>query len=287
MTFTTQHSTERKLARVITLPAPTRGQFGPDHTVIPVITPEQWYDADPFILLMDDRVDGKLIGGPHPHAGFETVTYLVDGAIASESGVGRLAPGDVEWTTAGKGIVHGSATPIEGRMRLLQLWLTLPKADRWTDPDHQLVPAAQVPVRRAPGAELRLYSGQTGTLRSPTRNRVPITMVDIRLDPGAAIDQTLPLGYNGFCYVLRGQAQIGADATPLTTGQVGWLDHPAGDGEGTLRFANAGATPLQVLLYAGQRQNVPIVSHGPFIGDSRDDIVRSFESYRAGTFRHY
>ena len=280
-------TTDRSLARVITLPPPGPGQFGPDHQVVEVITNDQWPDADPFILLMDDRLDGKLIGGPHPHAGFETVSFLVHGDMGSESGLGRLAPGDVEWTTAGKGIIHGSASQIEGRMRLLQLWLTLPKKERWAEPDDQIIPRSEVPVRREPGAEVRLYSGTTGPLRSPTRNHVPVTLVDVRLDPGASIDQALPLSYNGFLYVLEGSARVGARETSLGVGQVGWLDRPAGDGSGTLRISNPGREALRVLLYAGERQNVPITSYGPFIGDTREDIIRSYELYRAGTFRRY
>jgi redox-sensitive bicupin YhaK (pirin superfamily) len=277
---------ERKLARVITLPEPSPGQFGPAHRAVEVITPGQWADNDPFILLMDDRLDGELIGGPHPHAGFETVSFLVDGEMASESGHGRLAPGDVEWTTAGKGIVHGS-TGIRGRMRLLQLWVTLPKKDRWTDPDHQLVPAASALVRREPGAEIRLYSGASGPLQSPTRNRVPMTLVDVHLDGGASIEQALPTSHNGFFYVLEGTAQLGADATSLVPGQIGWLDRPQIAGESTIRIASAGAGKLRVLLYSGERQNVPIVSYGPFIGDTRQDIVRSIERYQSGVFQHY
>ena len=293
----------RELARVVTLPPLKPGQFGPDHRVVEVITADQWRSADPFILLMDDRIDGKLIGGPHPHAGFETVTFLVDGHLHAEGGSGRLAPGDVEWTTTGSGIVHGSSAPIEGRLRVLQLWVTLPRSDRWTEPDNQLVPAAGAPLRQAPGAEVRLYSGRSGTLRSPTRNRVPITLADIRLQPGAAIDQAVSLSHNGFLYPLRGEARIGAEATPLRTGQIGWLDRPAQSGEqageqggeqdgeqdseGTLLIANAGPEPLRILFYSGQRQDVPIVSHGPFIGDSRQDIIQAFDRYRAGTFRRY
>ena len=277
---------QRKLARVINLPPPKTGQFGPAHKVVEVIRPDQWADADPFILLMDDRLEGKLIGGPHPHAGFETVSLLLQGDIGSESGTGWLKPGDAEWTTAGKGIIHGSSG-IEGSMRLLQLWVTLPKKDRWTDPDHQMIPLADVPVRESPGAKIMLYSGTTGTLRSPTRNRVPITLVDVHLEPGAAIDQEVPRSYNGFLYVLEGEARVGADERPLTTSQVGWLDRPEGEGAGALRIANEGHEKLRVLLYSGERQNVPITSYGPFIGDTREDIVRSIEGYQAGLFRRY
>ncbi|HEY0253396.1 MAG TPA: pirin family protein, partial [Kofleriaceae bacterium] len=183
---------ERKIARRVQLPAPKRGQFGPDHQVVEVLTPERWAEQDPFILLMDDRLDGTLRAGPHPHAGFETVTFPLAGGMESEGGEGRLAPGDVEWTTAGSGIVHGPESTVKGRFRILQLWLTLPKQARWTEPDNQIVRGADVPVRREPGALVRLYSGATGDLVSPTRNRVPVTLVDIRLEPGASVEQRLP-----------------------------------------------------------------------------------------------
>jgi redox-sensitive bicupin YhaK (pirin superfamily) len=276
---------ERTLRLVRTLPPPSRGQFGHDHAAIEVIRPHEWEDADPFILLMDDRLDGRLAAGPHPHAGFETVSFLVEGSIGAENQEGGvLAPGDVEWTTAGSGIVHGPDRPVEGRFRLLQLWLTLPKADRWTEPDHQLVRSDNAPVRREPGAEVRLYSGTTGTLRSTTRNRVPVTLVDFRVEPGAEVAQQIPASYNGFLYVLEGEARIGKAAQRLASGQVGWLDRASGADATSIKIANMDGQPLRVLLYAGQRQNTPIAWYGPFIGDTRADIARSFERYQAGTF---
>jgi quercetin 2,3-dioxygenase len=287
----------RSLARVIQLPPPARGQFGPNHTVVEVLKPDAWIDQDPFILLMDDRLDGRLVAGPHPHAGFETVTFPLEGGMQSESGAGRLRPGDVEWTTAGSGIVHGPEHPIEGRFRILQLWLTLPKRDRWTAPDNQIVPGDAVPIRREAGVEIRLYSGSTGTLASPTRNRVPVTLLDVRLEPGARVEQNLPTTYNGFLYVLSGEARVGEPPVTLRPTQVGWLDRPMGAGEAerrdpatgdsVLTIANDGPAPMRLLLYAGERQGVPLVSYGPFIGDTRDDIVRSFERYKTGTFQRY
>lgn len=278
---------QRSLARVVQLPPAAPGQFGADHTVVEVIKPQSWAEQDPFILLMDDRVDGLLRAGPHPHAGFETVTFPVEGGMESEGGAGRLRPGDVEWTTAGSGIVHGPARPISGRFRILQLWLTLPAAKRWTEPDNQIIPWDGAPVRREPGAEVRLYSGTSGELSSPTRNRVPVTLVDVRLEPGARVEQALPNDHNGFLYVLEGEARIGAERTPLGLSQVGWLDRPSPEGVGTLTLMNEGPEPLRLLLYAGQRQNVPIVSYGPFIGGSKEDIVASIERYQTGTFRRY
>lgn len=278
---------ERSLSRIRTLPPASRGQFGPNHTAIEAITPHEWVDADPFILLMDDRAHGRLDAGPHPHAGFETVSFLVDGSIPSENGAGgRLAPGDVEWTTTGSGIVHGPDKPIDGRFRLLQLWLNLPSAQRWTSPDHQFIRRDEALVRREPGVEVHLYSGTTGTLTSPTRNRVPVTLVDVRVDPGASVDQALPATYNGFLYVLDGEARIGPTAQALAVQQIGWLDRPAQpDAQTSLRIANAGSSPLRVLLYAGERQQSPLASYGPFIGETRQDIARSIERYQAGTFQ--
>ncbi len=277
----------RTLARVIQLPPPARGQFGPDHTVIEVLEAEAWADQDPFILLMDDRLDGRLVAGPHPHAGFETVTFQLDGEMASESGAARLRPGDVEWTTAGSGIVHGPEHEVTGRFRLLQLWLNLPSRLRWTEPDNQIIPGDAVPVRRERGVEVRLYSGSTAGLTSPTRNRVPVTLLDVRLQPGASVEQVLPTSFNAFLYVLAGQAQVGAAGAPLVPGQVGWLDRPTAGGDSLLVLANQGTEPVRLLLYAGERQNVPLATYGPFVGESREDIVRSIKRFQTGTFRRY
>lgn len=281
-------STARQLSRVSQLPPPHPGQFGPAHTVVEVITPRQWADADPFILLMDDRVDGVMAAGPHPHAGFETVSFLVEGSMAAEGdGEKALSPGDVEWTTAGSGMIHGEVPTGPIRMRLLQLWLTLPKKDRWTAPDQQLIPKEDALVRSEPGATARLYSGRSGSLTSTTRNRVPVNLVDVRLEPGASIEQEIPNSHNGFLYVLEGEARIGTLQTALTTSQVGWLDRPANPGDGTLLIAQSGEKPLRVLVYTGERQNDPIVWYGPFVGDSPEDINRSFEGYRAGAFKRF
>jgi quercetin 2,3-dioxygenase len=277
----------RSLARTIQLPPPAQGQFGADHTVVDVLNPDAWADQDPFITLMDDRIDGLLRAGPHPHAGFETVTFPLEGDMESEAGLGRLQPGDVEWTTAGSGIIHGPDRPIKGRFRLLQLWVTLPRGERWTAPDHQIIKRDSAPVRREAGVEIRLYSGSTGDLISTTKNRVPITVLDVRLENGAMVEQALPTTYNAFLYVLEGEARIGEARTPLRPTQVGWLDRPPLGDRSVVTMANEGPQPMRLLFYAGERQNIPIVSHGPFIGDTPEDIARSFERYRAGTFRRY
>jgi quercetin 2,3-dioxygenase len=191
--------------------------------------------------------------------------------------------------TTGRGIIHGENVMTKGKVRLLQLWLTLPKDQRWTTPGFQTIQADAVPVRREAGVEVRIYSGASGSLRSTTRNHVPVTMTEIKMDPHTSIDQELPTSYNGFAYLINGSVQVG-DAV-LNKGQVGWLDRPLNrpndwpydEGRSVLHVVS-GEDGARLVLYAGQPQGDTIVSHGPFIGDSKEDIVRLYTEYRAGEF---
>jgi redox-sensitive bicupin YhaK (pirin superfamily) len=277
--------TQRRIARTVTTPPLAPGFVGPGHLAAQVVSPEDFALNDPFIMLADDHLDigDRPVGGPHPHAGFETVTLLLEGAIYDRDEGGVIKAGEVQWMTAGRGIIHGENVATKGRVRLHQLWLTLPKSQRWTKPGFQNIHADSIPVRRANGVEVRLYSGASGDQHSPTRNHVPVTLAEITLDAKASFEQDVPTSYNGFVYVVSGSAQIGAGATPLNTGQVGWVDRPEGEGISLLRMV-AGDEGVRLVLYAGQPQGDPIVSQGPFIGDSREDIVRLHNEYRAGRF---
>jgi redox-sensitive bicupin YhaK (pirin superfamily) len=195
-----------------------------------------------------------------------------------------IKAGEVQWMTAGRGIIHGENVAARGEVRLLQLWLTLPKRDRWTTPAFRDINTDAIPVRREKGVEVRVYSGTSGALRSSTRNHVPVTMVEITMAPHAEIGQEIPSSYNGFAYVIRGSIRIGEDAALLNAGQVGWLDRPEGEAVSTLRVA-AEEEGARLVLYSGQPQGDPVVSHGPFIGDSQDDIRRLYAEYRAGRFQ--
>jgi redox-sensitive bicupin YhaK (pirin superfamily) len=238
---------------------------------------------DPFILLMDDHLDigNRPVGSPHPHAGFETVTLILDGAIYDRDEGGTLNAGEVQWMTAGGGIIHSEDVRTKGQVRLLQLWLTLPKNKRWTAPGFQAIHVDSVPVRHEHGTEIRVYSGSSGGLQSGTRNHVPVTMVEIKLEPYASSEQEVPASYNGFAFVIDGSVQIGK--TVLNRGQVGWLDRPSDNGTSVVRVVGS-ESGARLILYAGQPQGDPIVSYGPFIGDSKQDIARLFAEYQAGKF---
>ena len=276
---------QRHIARVVTLPQPETGFMGAGHTAVPVVTPGDFGRTDPFILLMDDRVesrDGRL-GEAHPHAGFETVTFMLEGAV-SDRDEGELEAGDALWMTAGSGVIHNEDVVSRGRVRLLQLWLTLPKGERWAPPSVQRIPLAGVPVRREGGATVRLYSGHSGDLESPTSNHVPVTMADIGLEPGAAIAQELPTPYSAFLYVIEGSLRVGGpEGQALVAGQVGWLDRPTGHGTSELRLVG-GDQGGRAVLYAGQPTRDWIASHGPFVADREEDLVRLYQEYRDGRF---
>jgi quercetin 2,3-dioxygenase len=274
---------QRGVSRVVNVPPLGPGFVGPGHVAAPVLSAEEFEINDPFILLMDDHLDigSRAVGGPHPHAGFETVTLILDGTIYDREEGGTLKSGEVQWMTAGSGIIHNEDVRTNGKVRLLQLWLTLPKHERWTAPGYQIIHGNSVPVRRQPGAEIRIYSGSSGTLHSATRNHVTVTMVEFNLEPRASVDREIAASYNGFAFVIDGSVQIGE--TVLKTGQVGWLDRPNENGATALRVV-AGESGARLILYAGQPQGDPIVSYGPFIGGSKQDIDRLFAEYRAGRF---
>lgn len=276
-------SQQRGISRVVDVPPAAPGFVGPGHLAAPVVSPENFELTDPFILLMDDHLDigNRPVGGPHPHAGFETVTLILDGAIYDRDEGGALNAGEVQWMTAGSGVIHNEDVKTKGKMRLLQLWLTLPKKERWTEPGFQVFHSDSIPVRHESGAEIRVYSGSSGSLRSGTRNYVPVTMVEINLERGASAEQEVPVSYNGFAFVIGGSVRIGE--TMLNTGQVGWLDRPT-DNDASVVCVVAGESGARLILYAGQPQGDPIVSYGPFIGDTKQDIARLFAEYQAGEF---
>lgn len=275
----------RGIGRVVTTPPAAPGFMGVGHTAVPVVAPGEFELSDPFILLMDDRMElppGHKAGEAHPHAGFETVTFVVEGEIRDRD-EGTLRTGDVLWMTAGSGVIHNEDSEPLGRSRILQLWLKLPSNDRWVAPRFAYVARESAPVRNEPGVKARVYSGRSGAAQSATHNYVPVTMVDIGLDAHAQFDQELPASYNGFVYVLAGDVVAGGQGrVHLNTGQVGWLEVVDADAAPSALRLIAGEHGARVVLYAGEPQRVPIVIHGPFVGESRADLLRISREYVAG-----
>lgn len=275
---------KRKLVSVQTPPAQP-GFLGRGHTARPVIM-RGFADSDPFILLMDDVLDKKddePVGGPHPHAGFETVSLLLEGEIGD--GAHKMQPGDFQMMTAGSGVIHTETIDKKAKMRLLQLWLTLPKASRWASPRLQDLSANDAPTLSKDGLHFKLYSGSLAGLTSPIENYVPVIIADITVDANKSATLPIPASFNTFIYVLEGAAVIGDDERSIGINQVGWLDRYASS-EGSELTVKAAGEGVRFVLYAGEPQGEAIVSHGPFIGDTQDDIRRLYHEFHQGKMRH-
>ena len=271
----------RDVARVVDTPAPEPGFIGEGHTAVRVVDPKDFVQNDPFIALMDDRIDltaGRRAGEAHPHAGFEIATFLVDGELRDRD-EGTLHKGDVMWTTAGSGVVHNEDSEPVGPTRILQLWMTTPSDKRWVEPRFAHMPSETIPERKGPGTRVRVLSGRSGDVEAPSNTNLPLTMLDIHMAARSSFNQDLPVDYNGFIYVIDGQMTV--SGTTLTKGQVGWFGEPSGDDAGTISVA-AGPIGGRAVLYGGAPQGVPIVMHGPFVGETRSDLMRISRDYMEG-----
>jgi len=276
---------QRKITRILN-PKPSQGFLGRGHTAVPVIGGNTFEQTDPFILLMDDQLDlpgDSTVGGAHPHAGFETVTLVLEGDPNSPSRT--LQTGGLEWMTAGSGIVHTEEIDTKVKMRILQLWLVLPKQKRWATPKWQELLLANVPIKKEGGNEIRVYSGSSQGMTAPTQNETPTTLVDFRLIAGSEVIQEIPASYNGFIYVIEGSVDIGEARTTVGEYQVAWLDRPKDSGDSEVRFWG-GENGARFVFYAGEPQGAPIINHGPFIGDTKEDIIRLYSEYRNGNMSH-
>ena len=276
-------NTIKKLHRVYSPPAHP-GFLGQGHVARPVIQVD-FEESDPFIMLMDDMLDKKddtPAGGPHPHAGFETVTLMIEGEFGE--GTHAMKAGDFEMMTAGSGIVHTETISKKTRLRLLQLWLNLPKKDRRAQPRVQRLHAGHVPAVDHNGITVRVYSGSFAGLTSAVQNHTPIIIADVKLEPGKTLQEQIPPQYTTFIYVLQGSVKAGDDKETVAQDQVGWFDR-SNDSSSTLAL-HAGDEGARLVLYSAEPQHHGIVSHGPFIADSMDEIRNLYADYREGKIQH-
>ncbi|GGC23295.1 nuclease PIN [Parapedobacter defluvii] len=237
-------------------------------------------DSDPFILFMDDSLNlpgGEPVGGAHPHAGFETLSLVLEGNEKD------WKTGSFELMTAGKGIIHTEEITSKQKLRMLQVWLVLPPEKRYAQPFLQKILLEDVPKIKTDTYEIRVYSGSSNGLISPLKNHTPFTLVDFRLDNRAVVSQEIPSHYNGLVYVLKGSVKAGDKI--INAEQAGWLDKATEDGDTEIQF-EALENDTHFVLYAGQPHNVPVVHHGPFVADTMEDIAQMYRDFRQGKFPH-
>lgn len=241
--------------------------------------------VDPFLMLDEfrsDRADEYIAGfPPHPHRGFETVTYMLAGAMQHKDNVGNeghLGPGSVQWMTAGRGIVHEEMPEQEdGLMWGFQLWVNLPAARKMTAPRYQDIPASEVPEVAVDGGVVRVVAGAFGDVSGPVGGvDVEPLYLDLRLQAGATLSVPLPAGHRGFVYAYDGQGAVAGE--DLDRGELGVLSD-----QGTLSVV-AGAQGLRLLVVAGKPLNEPIVQYGPFVMNTQREIQEAIRDYQAGRF---
>ena len=242
---------------------------------------------DPFLLLdafESDDPEDYILGFPdHPHRGFETVTYLLAGRMRHKDSAGHegvIEPGGVQWMTAGRGIVHSEMPEQEdGLLKGFQLWVNLPAAEKMTAPGYQEFSAEQIPVEHIEGGGLvRVIAGRTdrGTRALVEQIATEPLYLDISLQEAAAFEQTVPAAHAAFVYAIEGTVLVGEPRAPLPAGHLGVL------GDGDCVGIHCGPQGGRCLLIAGRKLGEPIARAGPFVMNTREEVLQAFEDYRHG-----
>ncbi|MEA3194270.1 MAG: quercetin 2,3-dioxygenase [Betaproteobacteria bacterium] len=232
-----------------------------------VIGSEGYEKTSPFLFLSEDWFGPPGGFETHPHRGMQTVTIVLEGTLEHKDHTGAhglLNAGDVQWMTAGRGVLH-SEMP-QGNVHTLQLWLNLPAKMKMIPARYQDQRLKDVPAN----GPVRVYAGKSGKVERPHGSDYPMWLLEIR----GSVEQEIPATYRGFVYMLEGSAEVGGKA--LDKGDVGWFE----PGEGRLSFA--AKDRFRALLFAGEPIDEPVVAYGPFVMNTREQIVQAFEDYQAG-----
>jgi redox-sensitive bicupin YhaK (pirin superfamily) len=254
-------------------------------------------DLDPFIHMDQmgevEYAPGEPKGTPwHPHRGFETVTYMIDGTFQHQDSIGGgglIANGATQWMTAGSGILHIEKPPEAliasgGLFHGVQLWVNLPSSQKWVDPRYQDLEAEDSTLLRSPdgGALVRVIAGDVAGHTGPGSTHTPISLVHATVSPGAELVLPWPTEFNALIYVLSGSGSVGLEGRPIHSGQL--AVHGAGDAL-TVRadqIQEARHPGLDILVLGGRPIREPVAMHGPFVMNTRDELIQAFEDYEAG-----
>ncbi|XP_077866506.1 uncharacterized protein LOC100373721 [Saccoglossus kowalevskii] len=279
---------ERKVVDIITAPQQYEGGGFLVRRPIGGKLPQ----VDPFVLL--DHFGpavfkpGEAIGAPdHPHRGFETVSYIIEGSMQHKDSLGNkgnLKSGWVQWMTAGSGVVHSEMPSDDimkngGKLEGFQLWVNLPAKDKMIAPRYQDTPNEKIPVATTPDGKVKvkIIAGKSLGAEAVIETRTPIMYLDIRLQPGARFTQDVPESYNGFVYVWKGAGYLGNDEKTANMGQVGILTSGS-----VFTVKAADFADCHVILAAGVPLKEPVVQHGPFVMNTETEIQQAMKDYRSG-----
>jgi redox-sensitive bicupin YhaK (pirin superfamily) len=227
-----------------------------------VLQAGNYLQTTPFLTLSEDWFAAPRGFETHPHRGMQTVTFVLDGALEHKD------------HTGGHGVLHTGD---------VQLWLNLPAKMKMTAARYVNQHAADVPVRKEDGVEVRVYAGRSGKAEHPHGSNWPMMLLDIRMEPRKFLFQEIPSMYRGFAYVLEGSARLGAEGTPVTASHVAWFDPSLGDGDDTLTIASDEKN-VRLLLFAAPPIQEPVAFGGPFVMNTQEEIQQAFADYRSGKF---
>lgn len=289
-TAATQLRQPRTVERLVT-GQPT--QDGAGVKLTRVLTQPLQQRLDPFLMLDafgSDQPGDYIAGFPdHPHRGFETITYMIAGRMRHRDSAGHeglLSNGGVQWMTAGRGVVHSELPEQEeGVMEGFQLWLNLHSADKMQPPGYRDIPSEQIPEWQGEGVTVRVIAGHsqgvTGAVQRPTT--LPLYL-DVHMAPGAVFAQPLPEGHNAFVYTYRGALHIAGTEVPAQRMAVlaGGGMNPAPGSDGVVM--QAGAQGARALLIAGAPLKEPIAQYGPFVMNTREQLMQAVADFQAGRF---
>jgi redox-sensitive bicupin YhaK (pirin superfamily) len=284
----------RPVRSVTTAPTGYEGEGFPVHRAFAGVP---LADLDPFIHMDQmgevDYAPGEPKGTSwHPHRGFETVTYMIDGTMEhqdSNGGGGVITNGDTQWMTAGGGILHIERPPEAlvmsgGLFHGLQLWVNLPAKDKMIQPRYQDIRGSSVALLSSAdgGALVRLIAGDLGGHQGPGSTYTPITIVHATIQPGAEVDLPWRADYNALVYVLSGAGTVGAERRPVRSGQLAVLG--AGD---TIRVSgnrrqDSNTPALDVYVMGGRPIREPVAHYGPFVMNTKAQLIKAFEDYQSG-----
>ncbi len=242
----------------------------------------------PFLLLDEmgpvEYAPGGAVGAPwHPHRGFETVTYLLEGEMEHEDSAGSkgtLTPGDVQWMTAGKGIIHSEMPTAKmmlegGMMHGFQIWVNLPAKDKMMNPRYQDISAEESPIAETDGVWARVVAGECLGVESSLDTVIPITYVHVKMEKGRVLDKKLDLDLNGMIYVFKGEVEI--EGKVVSDGSLALLSNGA-----TVKIT--AKENSQYLILAGPEIGEPIARYGPFVMNTREEIMQAIDDYQNGIF---
>ena len=290
------YDTERPVRSVTTGP---RGYEGEGFPVVRAFAGVSAADLDPFVH-MDQMGEVEYLPGEprgtdwHPHRGFETVTYMIDGRFAhqdSHGGGGLITDGATQWMTAGSGILHIETPPAElvergGVFHGIQLWVNLPAKDKFAAPRYQAIEGGQVGLVASPdgGALVRIIAGEIGGQQGPGATHTPITLAHATIEPSAQVNLPWDRDFNALVYALSGRGTVGPVAHPIHQGQLAVL----GPGDRITVSAEASQESnrpaMEVLLLGGRPIREPVFHYGPFVMNSKSELVQALEDYQAGRF---